>query len=139
MTQLILDSDNSAVILPESQKKGYRAYKQPYHQDVKMASQRWVRELGGKIWMVNYQYGFTDEALKNAVIAACEKGMEMPIMCGFLPPNSLGELSYSRFWVETFDNPKFMWSTTKRESGLEVPAPLWADFSLVLREVKPGD
>lgn len=139
MTQLILDNDGAAVVLPEAQKRGYKARRQAYHQDVKMVSQRLVRELGGMIWIVEYQYGFFDTDLKKAVLEACEKGMREPIVCGFLEPKSEGELNFSRFWVEDFKTPDFMWSVTRREDGIEVPVPMWADFSLTLREVEPSD
>lgn len=139
MTQLILDSNGSAVVLPESQKRGYTAKKMPLSQDVQMITGRVVRELKGNAWVITYQYGFLDTELKNAIIAACEKGKNEPITCGFLPPTSEGELIYSEFWVEDFSYPVFMWSRLKNFDGIEASVPMWADFSLTLREVKPSD
>lgn len=135
MTQLILDVDGSAVTLPESQKGGYRAWIDALSQEVTMVSGRLVKELRGNVWRVSCQYGFFDDEMKNKVIAACEKGRGLPIRCGFLPPNSAGPLTYSDFFVTSFTYPKFMWSRNA-DSG---PVPLWADFSLELREVRPHD
>lgn len=135
MTQLILDVDGSAVSLPESKKGGYRARKEPLSQDVQMISGRLVRELRGNVWKIAYQYGYLDDATKNLVLAACEKGRGQAIRCGFLPPDSAEALTYSDFFVTSFTYPKFMWSRGTGES----PVPMWADFSVELREVKPND
>lgn len=135
MTQLILDSGESAVTLPESQKGGYRAWKDSLSQDVTMVSGRLVREVRGNIWRLAYQYGFFNDELKKKVIAACEKGRGRPIQCGFLAPDSSGELTHSMFFVTSFTYPKFMWSRNS-EGG---PVALWADFSVELREVTPHD
>lgn len=127
MTQLIIDG----VALPESQKGGYNAQSTPLSVDVEMASGRLVRELRGNVWNITYKYPLFDTALKNAVIAACERGKRQAIYCGFLPQESSGELSYSDFYVTSFSRPHFMWS----RDG----TPLWADFSVELREVRPHD
>lgn len=131
MTQLIIDG----VVLPESQGGTYTAQKQPLYTEVQMASGRLVRELRGNVWVITYQYGFFDDQMKNAVISACEKGINTPVRCGFLPQESVGELTYSDFFVTSFSRPKFMWS---RDSGGKT-IPMWADFVLELREVRPSD
>lgn len=135
MDQLILDTTGGAVILPESRKGGYTAQFAPLHEDVEMISGRLVRELRGNVWKLGYQYGYFTTEMKNRVIAACEKGKREPITCAFLTPDSEGELSFSRFWVMEFNYPKFFWSRDDKGT----PVPLWGDFSLSLREVKPGD
>lgn len=132
MTQLIIDG----VVLPESQKGGYTVEKVPLSVDVQMVTGRMVRELRGNVWTITYQYGFFDDEMKNKVIAACEKGRNIPILCGFLPQESAEELTYSNFFVTKFNRPKFMWS--KKKTTGEV-VPLWADFSFELREVAPSD
>lgn len=136
MTQLVLDTAGLCVILPESRKDRYTAELTPLHLDVEMVSGRMVRELRGRVWEISYQYGFFVEEMKNRVIAACRKGCGEPIMCDFLPPESGGELSQGRFLVTSFSPPKFKWSKP-RPDGVRVP--LWADFSVSLREVKPSD
>lgn len=138
MTQLILDTDGYNVVLPESQ-KNYLAYREDLGTEVVMTSGRLTKEVRGTVWHVTYQYGYFDDETKNNVIAACEKGKKQSITCGFLPPNSTGILTYSSFLVTSFDYPKFMWSTTFPGEGDVAPTPMWADFSLELREVKPSD
>lgn len=135
MTQLILDTTGYGVVLPESQKDGYKAQFTPLHEDVEMITGRLVRELRGNVWVLGYQYGWFDTKMKNRVIAACEKGKRSPISCDFLKPDSDGVLSSSEFWVMAFNYPKFFWS--RDDNGN--PIPMWADFSLTLREVKPHD
>lgn len=131
MTQLILDTLEYNISLPESKKGGYTATLQPLSVDVEMVTGRMVRELRGNVWVVTYQYGFFDDALKSKVLFAIEKGKRQSIQCGFLPPNSEDVLTYSDFIVTNFSYPIFMWSTDGK--------PLWADFSFELREVKPSD
>lgn len=133
MTQLILDMDGVGIALPESQKGGYTAYEDDLSVEVEMISGRLVKELRGIIWRVSYQYGYFNETDKNRVIAACRKGRRTPILCSFLPPEG-GDMVSGRFWVTNFNSPKFMWSSTD-ENGVSVP--LWGDFSVELREVKP--
>ncbi len=135
MDQLILDTNGYSVVLPESQKDGYKAQFTPLYEDVEMITGRLVRELRGNVWAIGYQYGYFPDAMKRRVIAACEKGKREPIRCAFLKPDSDGELAQSRFWVTKFDYPKFFWS----RDGNGRPIPMWGDFSLTLREVKPGD
>ena len=144
MTQLIIDG----VVLPESRKGGYTANYQALAEDVEMITGRMVRELRGSVWVITYQYGYFDDTLKNQVIAACEKGKRQSIECGFLTPDSTGELQYSNFIVTSFAYPKFMWSRLidgqveneegEMEDGL-VPTPMWGDFQVELREVEPSD
>lgn len=138
MTQLILDTDGYNVVLPESQKDGYKVQFTPLHEDVEMITGRLVRELRGNVWVIGYQYGWFDTEMKSRVISACEKGKREPITCAFLTPDSGGTLSTSRFWVTAFNYPKFFWST-RLIGDRQTPYPLWGDFSLTLREVRPGD
>lgn len=139
MTQLILDTDQYNVSLPESRKQGYQAYKEDLGTEVVMVSGRLTREIRGSVWRVTYQYGYFDDETKNAVIAACEKGRKQSITCGFLPPNSTGALTYSRFLVTDISYPRFMWSRRTLSSGEETYIPMWGDFSVEIREVKPSD
>lgn len=131
MTQLILDATEYNVTPPESRKGGYTIESQPLSVDVEMVSGRMVRELRGNVWVIKYQYGYFDDVMKNKVLAACEKGKRTPILCGFLPQESQAELTYSDFIVMSLTRPKFMWSTSGN--------PLWGDFQVELREVKPHD
>lgn len=135
MTQLILDTDGDAVALPESRHEKYYAKRLPLSEDVEMISGRLVRELRGNAWVVGYQYGYFTTGLKNRVIAACEKGKRTPISCAFLPPESAGALTTSRFFVTEFTYPKFFFG----RAGGDRPIPMWGGFSLTLREVKPSD
>ena len=134
MTQLILDTDGYNISLPESRKDGYHAERSPLSQDVEMVTGRIVRELRGNVWIIRYQYGYFSDTEKNKLIAVAEKGKSQAITCGFLPPESSGELTYSEFLVTNFQYPKFMWSTTGTS-----PKPIWGDFSVELREVNPSD
>lgn len=140
MTQLILDTEGATVKLPESKKGGYTAQKTTMGVDVEMISGRIVREVRGSAWVISYQYGYFDTETKNKVISACEKGRKQAITCGFLPQDSEdGSLTYSRFFVTSFSRPKFMWSRTVTVNGEETDVPMWADFSVELREVSPSD
>ena len=94
-----------------------------------------MRELRGTVWQVAYEYNYFKQAMKDRVLAASRKGLREPIWCDFLPPESEGELLSSRFWVMTFQEPKFYWS--RGVNGVSVP--YWGGFSLTLREVKPND
>ncbi len=128
MTQLILDSGGYSIRLPESIKKGYTAYEEDLSEDITMISGRMVRELRGVVWRIEYQYGYFSEEEKNRVISACRKGRQQPITCAFLPPDS-DSMIVSKFFVTSFPSPRFMWSADGK--------PLWADFSIQLREVNP--
>ena len=139
MTQLMLDPDGYNISLPESRRGGYTAELRPLSVDVEMVTGRMVRELRGNVWYITYQYGFFNDSEKNNVIAACKKGQSEAIQCGFLPPNSSGSLTYSNFLVTSFTYPKFMWSRMVDNTENSVPVPMWGDFSMELREVKPSD
>lgn len=135
ITQLILDTGGDAVALPESRKGGYIAQLMPLSVDVEMISGRLVRELRGNVWVLEYQYSYLREDMKNRVIAACEKGKRTPVECDFPTPDSGGALRHSLFWVTSFTYPKFYWG----KNGCGALISLWGDFSLKLREVKPRD
>lgn len=136
MVQLILDTEGYNISLPESVKGGYTASLRPLSVDVEMVTGRMVRELRGSVWEIGYQYGYFDDAQKNRVIAACQKGQSQPIRCGFLPQDSAGGLVYADFFVTSFNYPRFMWS---RGGAGGQAVPLWADFSMTLRQVQPHD
>ena len=131
MTQLILDTTGYKVQLPESQKGGYTADEQPLSRSIEMISGRTVKEVRGNVWVISYQFGYFDDELKNNVLVALKKGEKEPITCGFLPQESSEELSYSEFFVTSYTRPKFMWSNNGK--------PLWGDYRIELREVKPHD
>lgn len=137
MTQLILDMDGGGVVLPESRKGGYTVQRDCLAAELQMVTGRVVRELRGSVWVISYQYGYLDGGLKDRVIAACEKGQRGPIRCGFLTQESAGALTYADFFVTGFQRPKFMWSRGGWSAGQRTAVPMWADFSLDLREVKP--
>ena len=137
MTTLILDTTGYNIPLPESRKGGYYPHFDPLNVDVEMISGRLVRELRGNVWWIDYKYGCFDDETKNAVIAACKKGEKEPIECTFLPPDSTTMIT-RRFWVMKFTYPKFYWG--KGVPGdRETKVPLWSDFAVSLREVKPSD
>lgn len=92
-----------------------------------------------KAWHITYQYGFFDDDTKNKLISVCRKGKRQAITCGFLPPDSSGTLLYSNFLVMAFTYPKFMWSQMLPGENGDTARPLWGDFSLELREVRPHD
>lgn len=134
MLQLILDTGGYAVALPESQKGGYTAYEDDLTVDLVMIPGNMVKEVRGTIWMINYQYGYLTDEMKNRVINACKKGRKEPILCSFLPPDGTDMIT-SEFFVTSFTFPKFMWSNTSGEDTV----PMWGDFSMTLREVDPHD
>jgi hypothetical protein len=134
LTQLILDTGGNNISLPESKNGGYLPYKEELGQMVQMISGRIVKELRGRVWRIAYQYGYFDNATMQKIIESCEKGRDTPITCSFLPQNGNAMLTKS-FFVEDYTRPKFMWS--RDDNGQTVP--LWADFSVELREVKPSD
>lgn len=127
MTQLILDVGGVAIALPETRKGAYRAWEEDLSVEAVMISGRMVRELRGVVWRAAYQYGWFNDADRARVIAACRKGRREPILCSFLPPEG-GEMQTSSFFVTACTEPKFMWSAEG--------APIWADFSVELREVR---
>lgn len=136
MIQLILDVGGYAVAMPESEKGGYTIKEETLSESLQMISGRTVREYRGKVWVASYQYGYFNDADMKRVIAACEKGMKQSITCCVLTHES-SELVTSKFIVTSFERPKFMWSRIVTGSGEEKPVPMWADFSVSLREVNP--
>ena len=136
MIQLILDVDGAAISMPESQNGGYTIKEETLSESIQMISGRTVREYRGKVWVASYQYGYFNDADMKRVVAACEKGMKQSITCCVLTHES-NELVTSKFIVTSFERPKFMWSRIITESGEEKTVPMWADFSVSLREVKP--
>lgn len=126
MTQLILDVGGMAIALPESQKGGYLALEEDLSVEITMVTGRLVKELRGVVWRVSYQYGYFNDADRARIITACRNGRRSPIICSFLTPES-EEMQTSEFFVTSFSEPKFMWSADGK--------PMWADFSLELREV----
>ena len=135
MTQLILDG----IVLPESIKDTYKAWREILSTEVQMISGRVVRENRGFVWCIEYQHGYFDDETRNALIAACEKGRTRPITCGFMTQEGGNILTYSDFFVKKFERPKFFWSTEVAQGDIFVPKPMWADFSVNLREVRPHD
>lgn len=136
MIQIILDVGGDDVSLPESKNGGYTIKEETLSESLQMISGRTVREYRGKVWVASYQYGYFNDADMKRVVAACEKGMKQSITCCVLTHES-SELVTSKFIVTSFERPKFMWSRIVTESGEEKPVPMWADFSVSLREVKP--
>ena len=136
MIQLILDVDGYSVVMPESKKGGYTIKEETLSESIQMISGRTVREYRGKVWVASYQYGYFNDADMKRVVAACEKGMKQSITCCVLTHES-SELVTSKFIVTSFERPKFMWSRIVTESVEENPVPMWADFSVSLREVNP--
>ena len=136
--QLILDVGGEAIELPESRKGGYNAYREELSQQIQMISGRLVKEVRGTVWRVSYQYGYFDDDTAQKVLEACEKGRKSPLICSFLTQGSHDMLT-SSFFVTSFTRPKFMWSRIVTENGEEKTVPMWADFSVELREVKPSD
>ena len=136
MIQIILDVGGDDVALPESKNGGYTIKEETLSESLQMISGRTVREYRGKVWVASYQYGYFNDADMKRVVAACEKGMKQSITCCVLTHES-SELVTSKFIVTSFERPKFMWSRIVTESGEEKPVPMWADFSVRLREVKP--
>lgn len=136
MIQLILDVDGAAISMPESKNGGYTIREETLSESLQMISGRTVREYRGKVWVASYQYGYFNDADMKRVVSACEKGMKQSITCCVLTHESR-ELVTSKFIVTSFERPKFMWSRIATESGEENPVPMWADFSVSLREVKP--
>lgn len=147
MNQLVLDTTGTPVTLPESQKGGYIAELKPLSVDVEMVTGRLVRELRGNVWVLRYRYGYFTDQMRNSVLSACEKGRGQAITCLFLPPHS-EQMITSKFMVTELTYPKFMWSRQVMGEIVDedgepietlVPVPMWGDFSVELREVKPSD
>lgn len=131
MTQLILDIEENNVQLPESKRGGYTVTKEPLTSAVQMISGRTVREVRGDVYVISYQYGYLSEEMKNRFLAACDKGVRTPILCSFLPQDSTEALTTDYFWVTEATRPHFMWSKDGK--------PLWGNFAVTLRGVRPID
>lgn len=136
MIQMILDVGGYAVAMPESKNGGYTIKEETLSESIQMISGRTVREYRGKVWVASYQYGYFNDSDMQRVIAACEKGMKRSILCSVLTHEN-ADLITTNFIVTSFERPKFMWSRIVTESGEEKTVPMWADFSVSLREVKP--
>ena len=136
MIQLILDTSENNVVLPESRNGGYTVKEEVLSEDIQMISGRTVREYRGRVWVASYQYGYFNDSDMRRIIAACEKGMEESITCAFRTQEN-DDLIISNFLVTSYTRPKFMWSRIVTENGEEKTVPMWADFSVNLREVNP--
>ena len=75
MIQLILDTSENNVVLPESKNGGYTVKEEVLSEDIQMISGRTVREYRGKVWVGSYQYGYFNDSDMQRIIAACERGM----------------------------------------------------------------
>lgn len=138
MTQLILDVGGADLQLPETKKQAYDARKEHLYQDVTMISGRLTREYKNYVWSVSYQYGFFSDLDRNAFLGACEKGTGQGILCSFLDPKT-NEMKTKTFLVTSYTEPKFMWSRKVVQGDEYVTTPLWGNYSVSLREVKPSD
>ena len=136
MIQMILDVAEQSVELPESKNGGYTIKEETLSESIQMISGRTVREYRGKVWVASYQYGYFNDADMKRVVAARKKGMKQSILCSVLTHEN-ADLITTNFIVTSFERPKFMWSRIVTESGEEKSVPMWADFSVSLREVKP--
>lgn len=136
MTQLILDVGGQALAMPESKKGGYDIQEEELFQDVDMISRRRTREYRGRVWVISHQYGYLNDADMERFILACQAGTSGSILCSFLPQGAT-ELQTALFYVTAYRKPKFMWSRVVTEYGEEVAKPVWGDYYVELREVKP--
>lgn len=136
MIQLILDTEEHDLNMPESRKGGYSIQEHPLMQNGQMISGRMTREYRGDAWVISHQYGYFDEEQKKKFIAVCEKGMRQSIVCAFLTPDE-SAMQTSLFLVTDYRRPKFMWSKVTTENGEEKDVPVWGDYYVELREVKP--
>ena len=136
MLQLVIDG----MEMPESKKGGYTAIREPLSVDLEMISGRLVRELRGYVWRISYQYGYLTDEERAAFLAICEKGQREPIEVGFLVPDDPGEtLRYSTFLVTDLQRPTFRWGRLDEPDFVDKWTPIWADFRVELREVRPSD
>lgn len=123
LTQLILDTEEYNIVLPESIKDGYSASKQIYSNEIEMISGRIIREIRGYTWNVRYQYGIFDNETYVDLIRVCEKGIRNPIQCKFFVQEE-NEMLEQKFWVTSYERPKFMFS---RDGNV-----VWVNFSVNL-------
>lgn len=136
MNQLILDVTGQNLYLPESQRGGYSAKEEPLTQDVQMISGRTAREHRGKVWVITYQYGYLNDEEKDRFLAACRTGLSRSIVCSFIPDGEDAAIT-STFLVTSFTPPKFMWSRGIIKDSELTSVPVWGDYSVTLREVRP--
>lgn len=134
MTQLILDSGGASVVLPETRRESYVVDEEPLSRNLVMIAGNMVKELRGDVWVIDYQYGYFNDADKDRVISACKKGSSEPIVCNFLIPDE-NKMLTSRFFVTGYTRPRFYWS--RDDKGAAVP--VWGGFTVSLREVDPHD
>ena len=136
MTQLILDIGGGSLVMPESQKNGYIVHEEPLVQSIDMISGRRIREYRGMVWTVTYQYGYLSDDDRVKFLNICRKGTTSTIDCNILIPTT-DEMVTSTFMVTSYREPKFAWGRIIMEDGKEKTVPLWGDYSIELREVKP--
>ena len=136
MTQLILDIGGESLIMPESQKNGYIVHEEPLVQSIDMISGRRIREYRGMVWTVTYQYGYLSDDDRIKFLNICRKGTTSTIDCNILIPTT-DEMVTSTFMVTSYREPKFAWGRIIMEDGQAKTVPLWGDYSIELREVKP--
>lgn len=136
MTQLILDIGGESLVMPESQKNGYIVHEEPLVQSIDMISGRRIREYRGMVWSVTYQYGYLSDADRIKFLNICRKGTTSTIDCNILIP-ATDEMVTSTFMVTNYREPKFAWGRIIMEDGQAKTVPLWGDYSIELREVKP--
>ena len=136
MTQLILDIGSESLVMPESQKNGYAVHEEPLVQSIDMISGRRIREYRGMVWTVTYQYGYLSDEDRVKFLNICRKGTTSTIDCNILIPTT-DEMVTSTFMVTSYREPKFAWGRIIMEDGQEKTVPLWGDYSIELREVKP--
>ena len=136
MTQLILDIGGESLVMPESQKNGYTVHEEPLVQSIDMISGRRIREYRGMVWTVAYQYGYLSDEDRVKFLKICRKGTTSTIDCNILIPTT-DEMVTSKFMVTSYREPKFAWGRIIAEDGQAKTVPLWGDYSIELREVKP--
>ena len=124
MIQLIL----GGITLPETSKDRYSCYPSELSQTVEMISGRLVKEIRGKVQMIEWSYDYMGNDMLRNVLAVLRSGE--PVECQYLPDDG-ADLRSGKFWVQKFTRPTFAFS----KGG----TPYWHNVSFVLREVKPHD
>lgn len=128
MTQMILDVGGQGLAMPESIKGGYVIEPVNLYQDMEMISGRYVREYRGEAWQASHQYGYFNDTDKDRFLAACRKGTRGSILCTVLLQEQNRDYT-GTFVVVSYRPPKFMWSADGK--------PVWADYFVQIREVRP--
>ena len=105
-------------------------------QSIDMISGRRIREYRGMVWTVTYQYGYLSDEDRVKFLNICRKGTTSTIDCNILIP-ATDEMVTSTFMVTSYREPKFAWGRIITEDGQTKTVPLWGDYSVELREVKP--